>query len=448
MASIKPSTPKGTRDFGHEQSAKRTYIIEVIKENFRKYGFRELATPAMENLSTLTGKYGEEGDQLLFKILNSGDFLSKASDTDKNSSKDLLLKISEKGLRYDLTVPFARYVASHQHEITYPFKRFQIQPVWRADRPQKGRYREFYQCDADVIGSDSLWNETELTCMIQDVFNELNFNDFAIKINHRGVLNSFAKYCGVEGNEMAFCVELDKLDKIGKEKVTESIVGIGAEREKVDAFMRFITSDLSTEAKLEKLKTDFDIEENDLNEYFSLIKSTGKSINLDFDLSLARGLTYYTGMIFEVKPTTIEMGSISGGGRYDDLTDVFGLNGVSGVGISFGLDRIYDVLEEANLFPSDLTESVEVLIAHFDEESFNHGIGVVGKLREAGISAGIYPDIVKMKKQINYADKTNAGHVLVIGSEEIKSGKYSFKNLSSGDQANLSLDEIIKSLTE
>ncbi|MEQ9232158.1 MAG: histidine--tRNA ligase [Cyclobacteriaceae bacterium] len=448
MSSVKPSTPKGTRDFGHEQSAKRTYIIDVIKRNFLKYGFRELATPAMENLSTLTGKYGDEGDQLLFKILNSGDFLSKASEGDKKSSKDLLPKISEKGLRYDLTVPFARYVATHQHEITYPFKRFQIQPVWRADRPQKGRYREFYQCDADVVGSDSIWNEVELTQLIQDVFTDLNFDVFSIKVNHRGILKAFAKYCGVTGNEMAFCVELDKLDKIGREKVTENIVGIGAKADQVKAFMDFIHADLAPELKLARLDAEFGIVEPDLDKYFELIKATGKSLNLDFDLSLARGLTYYTGMIFEVKPTTIEMGSITGGGRYDNLTGVFGLEGVSGVGISFGLDRIYDVLEEAQLFPEKLSESVDVLIVHFDDESFMHGIEVIGQLRSAGISAGIYPDIAKMKKQMNYADKTNASHVLVIGSEEIKSKKYSFKSMASGDQNMLSLEEIIKSFDE
>ncbi len=448
MSSAKPSTPKGTRDFGPEQSAKRTYIIEVIKHNFLKYGFRELATPAMENLSTLTGKYGDEGDQLLFKILNSGDFLSKAAERDKESSKNLLPKISEKGLRYDLTVPFARYVATHQHEITYPFKRFQIQPVWRADRPQKGRYREFYQCDADVVGSDSIWNEVELTQLIQDVFTDLNFDGFSIKVNHRGILNAFATYCGVSGNEMAFCVELDKLDKIGREKVTENIVGIGAQADKVKDFMDFIHAELSPELKLARLGVDFGIVEPDLDKYFELIKATGKRLNLDFDLSLARGLTYYTGMIFEVKPTTIEMGSITGGGRYDNLTGVFGLEGISGVGISFGLDRIYDVLEEAQLFPEKLSESVDVLIVHFDDQSFLHGIELIGQLRSAGISAAIYPDLAKMKKQMNYADKTKASHVLVIGSEEIKSKKYAFKSMSTGDQRTLSLDEIIKSFDD
>lgn len=447
MAFIKPSTPKGTRDFGPEQSANRAYIIDTIKANFKRYGFQQLETPALENLSTLTGKYGDEGDQLLFKILNSGDYLSKAPEEAKASSKTLQPYIAEKGLRYDLTVPFARYVVSHQHEITYPFKRFQIQPVWRADRPQKGRYREFYQCDADIIGTQAIWNEVELSLLIHDVFADLKLGDFSLKINHRAILSAFANYCGLEGKEMAFCIELDKLDKIGAEKVTEQLTGMGANVEKVGQFMDFISSDISNEEKVERLKNDFGVEESSIIEYFNHFKTANRELKIDFDLSLARGLTYYTGMIFEVKPTTVQMGSICGGGRYDNLTGVFGLPDVSGVGISFGLDRIYDVMEELGLFPSELSETIQVLIVHFDEGCFTHGIGVLEKLRNASIRADIYPESVKVKKQFNYADKVKAGHTLVIGQNEIDAGIYKLKDMKSGEQASLSLEEIIKKLS-
>jgi len=447
MASIKPATPKGTRDFGPEQSAKRAYIIDTIKANFNRYAFQQLETPAMENLSTLTGKYGDEGDQLLFKLLNSGDYLSKAPDGAKDSSKSLLPYIAEKGLRYDLTVPFARYVVSHQHEITYPFKRFQIQPVWRADRPQKGRYREFYQCDADIIGTRSIWNEAELSLLIHDVFADLKLGDFSLKINHRAILSAFANFCGLQGKEMAFCVELDKLDKVGGEKVTQQMVDMGADPTKVQQFMDFILSDISNAEKLTRLQRDFDIDEPSINEYFKLLNHTNRELKIDFDLSLARGLTYYTGMIFEVKPTSVKMGSICGGGRYDNLTGVFGLPDVSGVGISFGLDRMYDVMEELNLFPPELSETIQVLIVHFDEACFAHGLGLLEKLRAAGIRADIYPEVVKVKKQFNYADKIQAGHTLVIGQDEIDTGAYKLKNMKSGDQESLSLEEIVEILS-
>lgn len=447
MASIKPATPKGTRDFGPEQSAKRAYIVDTIKANFKRYGFQQLETPAIENLSTLTGKYGHEGDQLLFKILNSGDYLSKASEEAKTSSKTLLPYIAEKGLRYDLTVPFARYVVSNRNTITFPFKRFQIQPVWRADRPQKGRYREFYQCDADIIGTQAIWNEVELSLLIHDVFADLRLKDFSLKINHRAILSAFAKFCGLDGKEMAFCIELDKLDKMGIKKVTQQMGDMGADTGKVQQFMNFISSDISNEEKLNRLHDDFGIEENSITEYFKFINNTDKELKIDFDLSLARGLTYYTGMIFEVKPTSVEMGSICGGGRYDNLTGVFGIPDISGVGISFGLDRIYDVMEELNSFPTELSESIQVLIAHFDEACFEHGIRVLEKLRNEGIRADIYPESVKVKKQFNYADKVNAIHTLVIGQDEIDAGIYKLKSMESGEQASLSLEEIIAKFT-
>ncbi len=443
MATRKPGLPKGMRDFGPEQSAKRGYIIDVIKDIYKKYGFNELSTPAMENLSTLTGKYGDEGDQLLFKVLNSGDYLSKVPEG-ADDSKSMLEHISEKGLKYDLTVPFARYVVTHQHEITYPFKRFQIQPVWRADRPQKGRYREFYQCDADIIGSTSIWNEVELTLLIHDVFELLELKDFVLKINHRGILNALAKEFGMEGQEMAFCIELDKLDKIGAEKVNENLSALGADESKVSGFLQSLENSESNAYKLAGLSDQFGIENSSLKEYLDTLESLERQgMKVELDLSLARGLTYYTGMIFEVKPTSVKMGSICGGGRYDDLTGVFGLPDVSGVGISFGLDRIYDVMDELGLFPAELTENLDIFIAHLNEDCFRHGQKLVMKLRQAGIAADIFHEEAKVKKQFNYADKNAAKHVLVIGEEEINSGKYGVKDMKSGEQANLTLDEII-----
>ena len=447
MASIKPSTPKGTRDFGSEQSAKRAFIIDTIRTNFKRYGFQQLETPAMENLSTLTGKYGDEGDQLLFKILNSGDYLSKVPNESGKTSRSLLPHISEKGLRYDLTVPFARYVVSHQHEISYPFKRFQIQPVWRADRPQKGRYREFYQCDADTIGTNTIWNEVELSLLIHDVFSDLNLSDFSLKINHRSILSAFAKYCGLDGKESVFCMELDKLDKTGADKVSEQMVNLGADEKKLMQTMNLILSDLANEQKIEHLKSDFSINENVIADYFNLLNTTNKELKIDFDLSLARGLSYYTGMIFEVKPTTVEMGSICGGGRYDDLTGIFGLPDVSGVGISFGLDRIYDVMEELKLFPEQLSETLQVLIVHFDQSCFEHGLILLEKFRKEGIHSDIYPELAKVKKQFNYADKVKTRYTLVVGEDEIDTEKYKLKNMKTDTQESLSLDGIIKKLS-
>lgn len=445
MSKTKPSLPRGTRDFGPEVSSKRSYIIDIIKQNFIKYGFAQIETPAMENLSVLTGKYGEEGDQLLYKILNSGDFLSKASSEDLTTgSKQLLPKIAEKGLRYDLTVPFARYVVMNQHEISFPFKRFQIQPVWRADRPQKGRYREFYQCDADIIGSRGIWNEVELTLLIMDVFKDLQLEDISIKINHREILFLLASYVGLSGNEIPFCAEIDKLDKIGVELVMKNIMELGADEDKLNEVIKLIQS-TDTEWILDQLSQMDSSNEGviEIKTYFDSLKPFG-SEKVAFDLSLARGLSYYTGMIYEVKPTSVAMGSISGGGRYDNLTGMFGLNGISGIGISFGLDRIYDVLEELGLFPDNISKRLELLIVHFSEENLSHGQQVVMQLRAAGIKTDLYPESVKIRKQFDYADKIQTPYTLIIGDDEMKSRNYMLKNMETGEQKPLPLNEIIR----
>lgn len=451
-SSTKPTLPKGTRDFGPLTSAKRSYILEAIKRNFRKYGFSQIETPAMENLEVLTGKYGDEGDQLLFKIINSGDYLKNVNQTDLTlGSKAVLPKISEKGLRYDLTVPFARFVVQNRNDITFPFKRFQIQPVWRADRPQKGRYREFYQCDADSVGSDSLWNEVELTLLIHDVFTSLNYNGFLVKINHRDVLNTLAAKAGLTGKEIPFCVAIDKLDKVGEESVRAELVELGATEADLDLIFALFNGNMGNDETLsqfEQLIKDGDHKGvAELSKYFEYLTSSGrKDLSIKLDLSLARGLTYYTGMIFEVKATDVAIGSISGGGRYDNLTGHFGLSGVSGVGISFGLDRIYDVLEEKRLFPEGLNEKIQVLVCHLEERSFLAGIQIVAKLREAGIASELYPEVCKLKKQLSYANNIQSPFTLVIGENEIADQRYPLKNMSSGQQMNMSLQEIISQL--
>lgn len=449
MSKSKPSLPKGTRDFGPEVSVKRNYIIDKIKANFMKYGFSQLETPSMENLSTLTGKYGDEGDQLLFKILNSGDFLSKATEDDfKAGSKSLANKISEKGLRYDLTVPFARFVVMHQNDIAFPFKRFQIQPVWRADRPQKGRYREFYQCDADIIGSRSSWNEVELTLMIQDVFKSLNLSDFTIKVNHRGILFGLASFVGLEGKEVSFCAEIDKLEKVGKEKVIENLKVLGANSNGLSKMFDVLNKENNLIEGLRELSNTSGLDE--MVTFLNSLEELDKKNNVEFDPSLARGLSYYTGIIFEVVPTTVEMGSICGGGRYDDLTGIFGLNDISGVGISFGLDRIYDVMEELKLFPQAIAQPLGVLILHQSTddslENFTYGQAAVIELRDQNIRAELYPDPVKIQKQFKYADKINVPYVAVIGDEERENNQYSLKDMSSGEQQKLSMNELIKAL--
>lgn len=446
----KPSLPKGTRDFGPEKTRKRDYIISKIKSNFIKYGFQGIETPTLENLSVLTGKYGDEGDQLLFKVLNSGDFLNKVdASTFEKGSKEVLPRIAEKGLRYDLTVPFARFVVMNQNDLAFPFKRFQIQPVWRADRPQKGRYREFYQCDADIIGTHSDWNEVELTLLIHDVFADLGLQDFVLKVNHREILFALAAWAGVAGQEIAFCATIDKLDKLPAEKIEEELATLGCDAEKVRDLLPELQGKGANELKLQAIARLIGEHQaiGSLQKYLDRLHAFGdRTFNLELDWSLARGLSYYTGMIYEVKPTTVAMGSISGGGRYDNLTGVFGLPGVSGIGISFGLDRIYDVLTELDLFPESSGSSLQLLITHFDETSFTHGLQMLDQLRSEGIAADIYPDQAKIKKQMAYANKIGVPHVITIGSSEIEAGKYSLKNMKTGEQTQLAIDEIIAQL--
>ena len=450
----KPSLPKGTRDFGPAQMLRRNYILDTIRTVFKKYGFLPLETPALENLSVLTGKYGDEGDQLLFRVLNSGDFLSKTDASDYEAgSKALSTKIAEKGLKYDLTVPFARYVVMNQHEISFPFKRYQIQPVWRADRPQKGRYREFYQCDADVIGTKSLLCEAELMLMVHEVFDKLNFEDYRISISNRKVLEGMAELFGLADHFSAFCVVLDKLDKIGLEKVKEGLAGIGLAQSQMADLEALLGLEGSNDEKLAELGNRFEgiaigLEGvNELKETFDYINKLGlEKSHLDFDITLARGLSYYTGTIYEVKPTSIKMGTITAGGRYDNLTGVFGLPGMSGVGISFGIDRIYDTLTELDLFPQGNQDTTQVLIANFDKESADFALGLLAQLRANGINSEIYPDAAKLKKQMTYADKKGIPFCMMVGSREIESGAYVLKNMQTGQQESLGLTEIIDKL--
>jgi histidyl-tRNA synthetase len=450
----KPSLPKGTRDFGPIQMERRNYILDAIKATFQLYGYQQIETPAMENLSTLTGKYGEEGDQLLFKILNSGDFLKDVAPEDvaKGSAANLN-KLAEKGLRYDLTVPFARYVAMNRNELTFPFKRYQIQPVWRADRPQRGRYREFYQCDADVVGTDSLLCEAEIIGMIRQVFSKLGLNDYSIKINNRKILTGIAEAIGAEGKEGPLCVAIDKLDKIGWEKVQEELQQRDFEnsslarlaplvnlQEGVKERMTVLTEFLkSSPTGLQGLQ--------ELEAVFKLLEGMGSNLDhVDFDPMLARGLSYYTGAIFEVKVHGVSIGSVSGGGRYDNLTGVFGLPGVPGVGFSFGVDRLYDVLEELALFPAQRLEGTQLLLAHFDQAGFDYALRCLSVLREAGIRAELYPEVTKLKKQLEYASKKELPFVGICGDQEIATGTVALKVLATGEQENLTLNEVITRL--
>lgn len=452
----KPTLPKGTRDFGPSTMAKRQFIFDTIRKVFQTYGFQPLETPAMENLSTLTGKYGEEGDQLLFKILNSGDFLKDidSSKLEARSSKLVTPDISEKGLRYDLTVPFARFVVMNRNEVSFPFKRYQIQPVWRADRPQKGRYREFYQCDADVVGTDSLVCEAEIILMITDVFQRLGIADFTIKINHRGILSGLAEVVGASGNETPLFVAIDKLDKIGEEKVKEELRTKGFDDNSLTRVFDILNVKGSTVNKIAYLNTCFEASKagqkglRDLQEVFNLLNQYGSdSSHVEFDVALARGLSYYTGCIFEVKINNVAIGSVSGGGRYDNLTKAFGdKENLSGVGFSFGVDRIYDAMLELDLFPKDTQVSSKALVCHFDEESMLYGLGVLSKLRAAGIASEIYPDPSKLKKQLDYANKKLVPYALVIGPDEVKSGAIALKNMVSGVQENMTIDQIIQKL--
>jgi histidyl-tRNA synthetase len=452
----KPTIPQGTRDFGPAQMAKRQFIFNNIRSVFQKYGFQPLETPTMENLSTLTGKYGEEGDQLLFKVLNTGDFLAKVDATklESRNSKQLISSIAEKGLRYDLTVPFARYVVMNRGEISFPFKRYQIQPVWRADRPQKGRYREFYQCDADVVGTDSLICEADIVLMIKEVFNSLGIQDFTIKINHRAILSGLAELMGSQ-QESSLFVAIDKLDKIGEEKVKEELRSRGFADVGIDAVFDILNFKGSTQQKIDFLKSKFSNSEKgkkgiiDFEEVLSLLKNYGATeANVEFDISLARGLSYYTGCIFEVKINNVAIGSVSGGGRYDNLTGVFGLPNVSGVGISFGIDRLYDAMEELKLFPEGAQISSKVMIAHFDDATLRYALGVAYQLRKQNIATEVYPDLTKVKKQLEYANKKMIPFVIVIGADEMKDDLLTIKNMKTGEQEKLKVEEIVLRLAK
>ncbi len=463
MASFKPALPKGTRDFTPSEMVKRNYIFDTIKAVFRKFGYQEIQTPSMENLDTLTGKYGEEGDKLIFKILNSGDFWNDAeqkrakaqrpgTDADAWNSKSLLPAISEKALRYDLTVPFARYVVMHQNDIALPFKRFQVQPVWRADRPQKGRYREFYQCDADVVGSESLLNEAEFVLIYQEALSSLGLTDFSIKMNNRKILAGIAEIIGKPQLIVDMTVAIDKLDKIGFDGVTKELLERGFTLDDVEKLRPVILLQGTNVEKLEQLKTVLDTsatgkkgiaEMETIFEYVQHLQGTDPQVPLELDITLARGLNYYTGAIFEVKTNQVAMGSIGGGGRYDDLTGVFGLKGLTGVGISFGADRIYDVLEELNLFPESTSESTRVLLTNFDAESERFALPILAQLRKRGIAAELYPSSAKLKKQLGYADAKRIPYVVLIGSEEMASSAVTLKNMTTGEQKTMRVEELV-----
>jgi histidyl-tRNA synthetase len=444
----KPSLPKGTRDFGTIQMARRNYILDQIRSTFQLFGYNQIETPAMENLSTLTGKYGEEGDQLLFKILNSGDYLKNVDEGDLElGAAATLSKVSEKGLRYDLTVPFARFVVMNRNDLAFPFKRFQIQPVWRADRPQKGRYREFYQCDADVVGTDSLLCEAEIILMIREVFAKLKLTDYSIKLNNRKILTGISEAIGAAGMEGQLCVAIDKLDKIGWEKVKEELISRNFSPESMGKLYPLINLSKDFEGRIQFLKV-FLSESTiglqgikELEELAGILIGMGENLNyVDFDVMLARGLSYYTGAIFEVKVNNASIGSVSGGGRYDNLTKVFGLNDVSGVGFSFGVDRLYDVLEELNLFPQESIQTSKLLLCHFDENGFSYGLSLLQQFRKAGIKAELYPDLAKLKKQLEFASKKGILFVAICGDDEMSEGLISIKNLETGTQESMTLD--------
>ena len=449
----KPSIPKGTRDFSPVEMAKRNYIFNMIREVFYRYGFQQIETPSMENLSTLMGKYGEEGDKLLFKIQNSGDYFSGLTDEEllsRNAAK-LASKFCEKGLRYDLTVPFARYVVMHRDEITFPFKRFQIQPVWRADRPQKGRYREFYQCDADVVGSNSLLNEVELVQMIDAVFQKFGIR-VSIKINNRKILTGIAEIIGEADKIVDITVAIDKLDKIGLDNVNAELASKGIPQEAIDKLQPIILLSGSNEEKLATLKNVLAASETGLkgveeSEFIlKTIAGLGIQSEVELDLTLARGLNYYTGAIFEVKALDVQIGSISGGGRYDNLTGVFGMEGMSGVGISFGADRIYDVLNQLDLYPKEAVNGTQLLFVNFGEAEAAYVLPVLAQVRAAGIRAEIYPDAAKMKKQMSYANAKMVPFVAIVGENEMKEGKVMLKNMTSGEQSLVTPDELVAAI--
>lgn len=455
----KPSIPKGTRDFTPAEMARRNYIFDTIRTVFKLHGFQQIETPAMENLSTLMGKYGEEGDKLLFKILNSGDFLRGVDpqllDTalagESSDSSKLAARLCEKGLRYDLTVPFARFVVMHRNDLSFPFKRFQIQPVWRADRPQKGRYREFYQCDADVIGSDSLINEIELLQLIDDVFSRLGIR-ITIKLNNRKVLAGIAELVGAPDKIVDITVAIDKIDKIGLENVKAELAERGLSAEAIDRITPLITLSGSNAERLAALEEMLASSEtglkgvSELREVMDGSEALGLRADLELDVSLARGLNYYTGTIIEVKARDVEIGSITGGGRYDNLTGVFGLPGVSGVGISFGADRIYDVLNTLNLYPEGIEGAAKVMFTNFGPKEAARSLQVIKQLRENGIPAELYPDAAKMKKQMGRADSLGIPFVAIIGETELKNGSVTLKDMTSGEQSELSIEQLINTL--
>jgi len=450
----KPSIPKGTRDFSPAEMAKRNYIFDTIKDVYALYGYQQIETPSMETLQTLMGKYGEEGDKLLFKILNSGDFIGKlpANEFVSDNVLKLAANICEKGLRYDLTVPFARYVVMHRDELQMPFKRYQIQPVWRADRPQKGRYREFYQCDADVVGSDSLLNEVELVQIIDTVFTKFGIN-VQIKLNNRKILAGIAEYIGQPDKIIDITVAIDKLDKVGVEAVNAEMLANGITQDAVDKLQPILTMSGTNVEKLETIAQTICTSEigakgvEETRFILEKIEAVGLKNELQLDLTLARGLNYYTGAIFEVKAKDVAIGSITGGGRYDNLTGIFGMPGLSGVGISFGADRIYDVLNTLDLYPQNATQATQVLFINFGEAEADYCLPIAGQIRAAGISVELYPDCAKMKKQMAYANAKGIPFVVLAGESEINQGKVTLKNMLTGDQQLVSAEELIAIIT-
>ena len=449
----KPSIPKGTRDFSPIEMARRNYIFNTIKSVFLLYGFQQIETPAMENLSTLMGKYGEEGDKLLFKILNSGDYLKSAPD-DLLANKDyihLITKVSEKGLRYDLTVPFARYVVQHRNDLQMPFKRYQIQPVWRADRPQRGRYREFYQCDADVVGSDSLLNEVELVSMIDEVFKRFGIN-VVIKLNNRKILSGIAQVIGAPEKIVDITVAIDKIDKIGIDNVNFELAEKGLSQDAINTLRPLLTLSGTNDEKLETLKSLLESSQvgkkgiEELEFVLNNVNALNLKSQVELDVSLARGLNYYTGTILEVKALDVEMGSISGGGRYDNLTGVFGMDGLSGVGISFGADRIFDVLNTLNLYPADTCATTKVIFINFGDKEAQTCLQHMRTLRDAGITCELYPEATKMKKQMNYANAKGIPFVAMVGESEMSSMTIAIKNMATGEQSNYSVEDAINLL--
>ncbi|WP_140937314.1 histidine--tRNA ligase [Sphingobacterium lumbrici] len=459
MAIVKPSLAKGTRDFSPIEMEKRNHIFNTLKVVFKKFGYNEIQTPSFENLSTLTGKYGDEGDKLIFKILNSGDYLAKAPSEllASKSSNKLITHLSEKALRYDLTVPFARYVVMHQNDISLPFKRFQIQPVWRADRPQRGRYREFYQCDVDVVGSDSLLNEAEFILIYQEALTALGLKDFTIKINNRKILTGIAEVMGKPELIVDMTVAIDKLDKIGLEGVNKELLERGFTEADLEVLKPIILLEGTNHEKLEQLKSVLSSSEiglrgiaeiEDVFDYVKQFQGAEEILSMlvEVDITLARGLNYYTGCIFEVKTNEVAMGSIGGGGRYDDLTGMFGLKGLTGVGVSFGADRIYDVLEELGLFPKNTMASTKLLIVNFDKNSESFTLPLLYKLRQENIAAELYPTAVKLKKQMGYADAKAIPYVLLVGEAEIQSGKLTLRDMVTGEQESLAEERLIEIL--